>query len=145
MFISFLYMFRATLCPSSGEITVPMRHSVFITLCGWLSSMQGGMKPPCRPDSHPHRVTNTKFRIDTVISPDDGHRVARNMQRKEINILRKIVHQSWLYLQDYTGMHGQRKIKLIREVRGSDLGWSTDYPHCCVAVPEGKCHDSLST
>jgi hypothetical protein len=22
---------------------------------------------------HPHRVTNTRCRIDTVISPDDGH------------------------------------------------------------------------
>jgi len=43
--------------------------------------------------SHPHRVTNTKCCIDTVISPDDGHTVARNMYRKEINILRKIVHQ----------------------------------------------------
>jgi len=28
-----------------------------------------------------------------VISPDDGHIVARNMQRKEMNIVRKIVHQ----------------------------------------------------
>ena len=34
MFISFLYMFRATVCPSSGETTVFMRHMVFITLCG---------------------------------------------------------------------------------------------------------------
>jgi len=49
--------------------------------------------PPCIPDSHPHRVTNTKCRIDTVISPDDGHIVARNMYRKEINILRKIVRK----------------------------------------------------
>jgi len=32
MFIAFLYMFRATMCPSSGEITVPMRHLVFVTL-----------------------------------------------------------------------------------------------------------------
>jgi len=52
--------------------------------------MQGA---PCIPDSHPHRVTNTKCRIDTVISPDDGRMVTRNMQRKEINILRKTVHQ----------------------------------------------------
>ena len=43
--------------------------------------------------SHLHRVTNTKCRIDTVISPDDGHIVNRNMWRKEIKILRKIVHQ----------------------------------------------------
>ena len=27
----------------------------------------------CIPDGHPHRVTNTRCRIDTVISPDDGH------------------------------------------------------------------------
>ena len=41
MFISFLYTFRANMCPSSGEITVSMRHLVFVTLCGWLSGMQG--------------------------------------------------------------------------------------------------------
>jgi hypothetical protein len=34
MFISFLYRFRATVCPSSGEITVSMQHLVFVTLCG---------------------------------------------------------------------------------------------------------------
>ena len=32
MFIAFLYMFRATMCPSSGENTVHMRHLVFVTL-----------------------------------------------------------------------------------------------------------------
>jgi len=58
------------MCPSSGEITVSMRHLVL--------GMQGGI-PPYIPDSHPYRVTNTKCRIDTVISPDDGHIVAQNM------------------------------------------------------------------
>jgi len=38
-------------------------------------------------------VTNTRRRIGTVFSPDDGHIVAQNMYRKAINILRKIVHQ----------------------------------------------------
>jgi len=32
MFIAFLYMFRATVFPSSGENTVPMRHLVLATL-----------------------------------------------------------------------------------------------------------------
>ena len=68
MFISFLYMFQATMCRVE-----------------WI--------PPCIPDSYPHSVTNTKCCIDTVISPDDGHIVARNVWRKEINILSKIVHQ----------------------------------------------------
>jgi len=35
--------------------------------------------PPCIPDSHPYRVTSTKCRINTVVSPFDGHIVARNM------------------------------------------------------------------
>jgi hypothetical protein len=54
--------------------------------------MQGGMKP-CIPDSHPYRITSTKCRIITIVSPDDGHVVARNMYRKEVNVVRKIVHQ----------------------------------------------------
>jgi len=69
MLISFLYMFRATMCPSSGEITLFLRHLVSVTLCGWLI---------CIPDFHPHRVTNTKCHTDTDISPIDGYIVARN-------------------------------------------------------------------
>jgi len=34
--------------------------------------MQGG-------DSHLYRATNTRCRIGKVLSPDDGHIVARNM------------------------------------------------------------------
>jgi hypothetical protein len=49
--------------------------------------------PPCIPDSHLYRMTNTRRHIGTVFSPDDGHIVARNMYRKTINILRKLVHQ----------------------------------------------------
>jgi len=37
-----LYMFRATICPSSGETTEFMRHLVLVIQCGWLSGMQGG-------------------------------------------------------------------------------------------------------
>jgi len=44
MIISFLYMFWTTMCPSSGETTVFMRHLVLVILYGWLSDgMQGGM------------------------------------------------------------------------------------------------------
>jgi len=38
-------MFRATMCPLSAELTVFMRHLVFVTLCRWLSGMQGGIHP----------------------------------------------------------------------------------------------------
>jgi len=41
------------------------------------------------PDSHPHSITSTKCRINTIVSHDDGTIVARNMQRFiNINILR---------------------------------------------------------
>jgi len=33
MFISILYMFRANMCPSSGELIVSMRHLIYVTLC----------------------------------------------------------------------------------------------------------------
>jgi len=84
--VYFLCMFRATMCPSSGETSVFMRHLVLVILCGWLSGRQGEVKwnftSPCLPDSHTQRITSTKCRINTDVSPDDGHIVARNMQRK---------------------------------------------------------------
>lgn len=50
------------------------------------------LESSCIPDCHPQSVTNTKCCIDTVISPDDGHTVARNMYRSEIHILSRILH-----------------------------------------------------
>jgi hypothetical protein len=69
--------------------------------------MQGA---PCIPDSHPYRVTRTKCRIDTVISPDDGHIFARKHAAKRNKHTKKNCAPSWLYLQDDTGMHGQQNI-----------------------------------
>ena len=66
--------------PSSGETTVFMRHPVLVILYGRLSGMQGGVKY-----------------LNIVVSPDDGQIVARNINRKEINILREIVHQVGLF------------------------------------------------
>jgi len=64
----------------------------------------------CIPDSHPQRMTSTKCRLNTDVSPDERHIVARNMQRLT-NTLRTNCAPSWLYLQDCTGMQGQRNIK----------------------------------
>ena len=38
------YMFRVTMCPSSGETTVFMWQLVLVILFGWLSDMQGEIK-----------------------------------------------------------------------------------------------------
>jgi len=40
MFIPNLYMFRALMCSSSGELIVSIRHLAYVTLCGWPSGMQ---------------------------------------------------------------------------------------------------------
>jgi len=40
VFISLLYMFRATQCSSSGESIVSLHHLVYITPCRWPSGMQ---------------------------------------------------------------------------------------------------------
>jgi len=82
VFISLLYMFRATQYPSSGESVVSIHHLVYITLFRWPSGMQVG---------HLNRVIYTRWCIDTIDSPDDGHPVARNMWRSEINTLEKCV------------------------------------------------------
>jgi hypothetical protein len=42
IFISILYMFRATLCSSSGESILSIQHLVYVTLCRWPSGMQVG-------------------------------------------------------------------------------------------------------
>jgi len=77
-----LYMFRATMWPSSGELTLSMRHWYF-SLCmgGCLVCWLGREWPyPNQQTRQPH-LQSEKYqcRIDTVISPDGVHIVARNM------------------------------------------------------------------
>ena len=54
-----LYMFRATMGPSSGETTVFMRHLVLVILCGWLSGMQEHMLLHTRQPS----TQNNKYQV----------------------------------------------------------------------------------
>jgi len=54
---------------------------------------------------YPYRITSTKCRIDTVVSPDDGHIVDPKHVEKINKHTKKNCAPSWLYLQDYTGMH----------------------------------------
>jgi hypothetical protein len=56
-------MFRAAMCPSSGELIVSIRHLVYVTLYRCL--------------------------IDTFNSPDGGHMAARSTWRIEISMHEK--------------------------------------------------------
>ena len=55
-------------------------------------------------------MTNTKCSKNTIVSPDDGPIVARNMWRLK-NVVRINCTPSWLYLHDYTEMHGQQNME----------------------------------
>ena len=74
--------------------------------------------PTCIPDGHLYRVTYTRFRIDTINSPVDGHMTARNMQRIEINISEKLciklVYLQRLQQDARSTIHKILHVKLIR-------------------------------
>jgi hypothetical protein len=73
IFMSILYMFRATLCVSSGESIVSIQHLVY--------------------------VTGDVARFERCAAPDDGHKVARNMYRIEINMcIQRSCASSWFFI-----------------------------------------------
>jgi len=71
---------------------------------GWNEREWKSFIPPCIPDSHPYRITSTKCRINTVVSPDDGHVFDRKHVEKRNKHTKKSFVSSWLYLQDYAVM-----------------------------------------
>jgi hypothetical protein len=76
----------------------------------WYMSLCIGDRPVCRLgwncilDGHLHRVTYTRYRIDTIDSPDDEHMAARNMYRTEINIYEKVLCVKLVIKYNYTGL-----------------------------------------
>jgi hypothetical protein len=93
-------MFRATMCPPSAENTVPMRHLVLVTLYTQMTGIQGRI-PPCIPDSHLYRVTNTRCHIGTVFSPDDEHSCPKHVEKSHKHI-KKIYASIYIYIYIYT-------------------------------------------
>jgi len=87
--IYIFFQFSTPLSSSSGESNVLIGYLVYVTSCRWPSGVQVWMEllQPCRTssirtcplDGHLHRVTYTRYHIDTTDSPDDEHTGARNM------------------------------------------------------------------
>jgi len=112
-------MFRATVCPSSGEMTVSMRHLVLVTLYGWLSGMQGGMNT-----NQSHTTLHTRQSSIQIDNCQVSHRYSyfswwwahsrpKNIEKRNKHT-KKNCAPTWLYLQGYTGMHGQQNIKFTQ-------------------------------
>jgi len=102
MCISFLYMFQVTMCPSSDEITVSMRHLVFATLCGWLSGMHSTTQSDKYQVSHRYSYSSWWWAHSRL-----KHVEKRNKHTKKNRA------PIWLYLQDFTRMHGQQNIIVV--------------------------------
>jgi len=68
-------MFRAPLCPSSGEQDRVLLHMVFYTDCAGCGCVELGRKLCAQP------VQNTICSKTRSCSPDNGHNDARNMLR----------------------------------------------------------------
>ena len=52
---------------------------VFVTLYGWLSGLPVGIHSNRQTRQKPVQSDKYQCRIDTIISPDEGHTVARNI------------------------------------------------------------------
>jgi hypothetical protein len=61
IFISILYMFRATMCSSSGESIVSKQRLVYVTVCRWTSGMQVGTGPAYLSITNIYYTTTTCF------------------------------------------------------------------------------------
>jgi hypothetical protein len=111
MFISFLYMFRETMCPSSGETTVFMRPLVFVILCEWMSGMQGGFL-----HTRQSSTQNNNFQVSHKYSCFSwwwAH--SRPKYVEKINKhTKKNCAQSWFYLQHYLVLLGSQKWSALK-------------------------------
>ena len=78
-------MFRAPLCPSSGEQDRVLLHMVFCTGCAGCGCVELGRKHSLRPSATKPQpaqpVQNTICSNKRSCSPDDEHNDARNMLR----------------------------------------------------------------
>ena len=115
-----LYVFWATMCPSSGETTVSLRHLVLVILYGWLSGMHIGQSSTQSDKYHvSHRYS--------CFSWWWAHSRPKHVEKRNKHT-KKNCATSWLYLQDYTGMYGQQNLTVIYRSLNAIVAQSKNYP-----------------
>ena len=91
-------MFRATMCPSSGENTAPMRRLVLGTVYRWLSGMQGGIYSSLHNRSHYIEWQMPCSHRYGIFSWWWAHSSPKHVEKSNKHI-KKICAPSWFYLQ----------------------------------------------
>jgi len=95
-------MFRAAMCPSSGEL--------LYSCDSWFMSIYVDDRPVCRSicsfisDSHLHSDINKCVALINNNSPDNGHLAARNMYRIQVNIHEKLCVKLVVYRGVYLSL-----------------------------------------
>ena len=75
-------MFRASICPSSGDPTA--FHCLWLSCCSCCDAGECTVHTSCHPTLQHHNSynrTDNYRQWNTVVSPGDGHKDARNMLR----------------------------------------------------------------
>ena len=93
-FLLYIFLFQFSTC--SEQLCAHHQESQLYQYIWYTSRCVGGLPvcrsvPTCIPDGRLHRVTYTRCCIDSIDSPDDEHWATRNMDRSEINTLKKYV------------------------------------------------------
>ena len=100
-------MFRATICPSSGEITVSIRHW-YLSLCmGGVWSAGWGETPTSRPDA-----THTEWQIPVSYRYSNftwrwAHGCPKHVEKRN-KYTKQNCAPSWIYFQDCYNQYTQK-------------------------------------
>ena len=96
-----------------------MRHLLLVILCGWLSGMQGGMSFHSTLHTRQSSTKSDKYQVwhrCSYFSWWWAHSCLKHVEKRNKHT-KKNCAPSWLYLQDYTRMHGQQNIKFCSTLR----------------------------
>jgi hypothetical protein len=121
MFISILYMFRATSWISSGESVVSIQHLVCVTLCSWPFSMQVGKILPDLHTRRSHRQNDTYQMLywynwfSWWWARDCSKHVENWNKHIEKRIVRQVVHLRELYRDARSTEHKTCRLILFFE------------------------------
>jgi len=111
VFISILYMFRATSCSSSGESILSIQHVVYVILCRWPCLVQVGKEISDLPTTRPSTQSDIYHMLYWYnwFSWWWARGCSKHVENWNKDI-EKNCTSSWSFTKNHNKMHGQHKI-----------------------------------